>query len=168
MATRKERVIIALFFFATTTLLSVGYVAALEEGTRAPDISAADLDGNRVSLSRLRGKVVVVDFWASWCEPCGDAMPALDRLYRQYKDHGLVVVGVNVDRNERNARQFLRRTRVSFPIVHDNGRGLAERYSPPTMPSSYVIDKRGIVRHVHAGYRDGDARRLERMIRELL
>lgn len=168
MATRKERYIIGLFFFATTLLLTVGYVAALDQGARAPNISATDLDGRPFALANARGKVVVVDFWASWCEPCGEAMPALDRLYRQYKDHGLVVVGVNVDRNERNARQYLRRTPVTFPIVHDADHSFADSYSPPTMPSTYVIDRRGVVRHVHSGFRDGDAGRLERLIRGLL
>jgi peroxiredoxin len=167
MLTTRERHVVAAFFFALT-LLTVGYVAALEEGTRAPEIAGTDLEGNRFQLSQARGKVVVVDFWASWCQPCGDAMPALDRLYRQYKDHGLVVVGVNVDREERNARQFLRRTRVSFPVVHDESHSLADRYAPPTMPSTYVIDRRGVVRHVHAGFRQGDARSLETMIRGLL
>ena len=167
MLDTKERHLVAAFFFAVTSL-SVGYVAALDEGTRAPEIRATDLDGNRFQLSRMRGKVVVVDFWASWCEPCGDAMPVLDRLYQRYKEHGLVVVGVNVDREERNARQFLRRTRVSFPIVRDGEHGFASRYSPPTMPSTYVIDRRGVVRHVHAGFRSGDAEQLERMVRDLL
>ena len=166
MATRKERFVISIFFFATT-LLTVGYVAALEQGSRAPAIEGEALSGS-FNMRATRGKVVVVDFWASWCEPCGEAMPALDRLYKQYKDHGLVVVGVNVDRNEGNARQFLRRTRVSFPQIHDANHSLADRYSPPTMPSTYIIDRRGVVRHVHAGYRDGDARQLERQIRDLL
>lgn len=166
MATRQERFVIGVFFFSLT-LLTVGYVAALEQGARAPAIQGEALSGS-FDMRQARGKVVVVDFWASWCEPCGEAMPALDRLYERYKDNGLVVVGVNVDQNVGNARRFLRRTRVSFPQVHDASHSLADRYSPPTMPSTYVIDRQGVVRHVHAGYRAGDARQLERMIRDLL
>jgi len=167
MMTKRERHVIGLFFFATT-LLAVGHVAALDEGSRAPDITATDLDGEPFRLASARGKVVFLDFWASWCEPCADAMPALDQLYERYGGNGLIVVGVNVDRNERNARRFLQRTRVSFPIVHDGDRSLADRYSPPTMPSTFVIDRRGVVRHVHEGFRSGDAGRLERIVRELL
>ncbi|HEY8432519.1 MAG TPA: TlpA disulfide reductase family protein, partial [Sandaracinaceae bacterium] len=108
-------------------------------------------------------------FWASWCEPCGQAMPALDRIYRAYRNRGLVVIGVNVDRNVENARSFLQRTRVSFPIVHDSNQAFASQFSPPTMPSTYVIDRQGIVRHVHAGFRGaGDAQQLEQVIRGLL
>jgi len=155
-------------FLAAVTLLSVTYVGALDRGSRAPAIALRSLEGDAFRLADARGKVVVVDFWASWCVPCGEAMPALDRIYRRYRQHGLVVVGVNVDREERNARRFLRQTRVSFPVLHDGGHRIADRYRPPTMPSTYVIDRRGVVRHVHTGFRSGDAERLERVIRELL
>lgn len=160
-------------FLATGALLILGLVAAataaaLDEGARAPELNARTLDGQRIRLADLRGKVVIVDFWASWCEPCREEMPVLERLYRRYGDRGLVVIGVSVDRTERNARGFLRRTPVSFPIIHDGGHGIANRYSPPRMPSSYIIDKRGIVRHIHEGFRSGDAAAMEREVRALL
>jgi peroxiredoxin len=165
---QRARSLIIAALVLSTTFLVVQYASAIEEGTRAPQFRVDGFDGDAVSLSSLRGKVVIVDFWASWCEPCGDAMPALDRMYRRYKDHGLVVVGVSVDERAQNARGFLRQHRVSFPVVHDADHSVAERYGPPTMPSSYVIDRRGVIRHVHAGFRAGDARRLEAQIRELL
>jgi peroxiredoxin len=146
----------------------VATVEALDRGARAPEINLRDLDGRRVQMSRLRGKVVVVDFWASWCGPCREAMPALDRLYRRYRSRGLAVVGVSVDRNLSNARGFLRRVRVSFPIVHDGRHQVAGRYSPATMPTTYIVDRRGVVRHIHRGFRSGDAQRMEREIRTLL
>lgn len=153
---------------SSAALLVTSYVAALDAGARAPTLTARDLRGNAVSLQAHRGSVVVVDFWASWCEPCGQAMPALDRIYQAYRSRGLVVIGVSVDQSADNARTFLSRTRVSFPIVHDASHAFATQFSPPTMPSTYVIDRQGIVRHVHAGFRQGDAARLEQMIRELL
>lgn len=156
------------FMAATAALLITSYVAALDAGERAPALSGTNLSGGRIDLSQHRGSVVVVDFWASWCEPCAEAMPALERIYQRYRSRGLVVIGVSQDRQESNARTFLERTRVSFPVMHDADHSVAGRYRPPTMPSSYVIDRQGVVRHVHAGFRSGDARRLEAQIRELL
>lgn len=142
--------------------------SAVDSGRRAPEFSLTDLSGNPVQLSQLRGKVVVVDFWASWCEPCRQALPELEQIYQRHQEAGLVVVGVNVDRDAANARSFLRRTRVSFPVVHDEGQRVAGQYRPPRMPSTFVIDRQGVVRHVHAGYRNGDGARIETAIRSLL
>lgn len=141
---------------------------ALGIGARAPEIGLRDLDGNSITIGGLRGKVVLVDFWASWCEPCADEMPVLERLYQQYRGQGFTIVGVSQDRDVANVRQFLSRHRVSFPIAHDGAHQVAGRYSPPRMPSSYLIDRNGVVRFVHEGYRAGDAQVLEREIRGLL
>lgn len=157
------------FFAAGAALLITSYVAALDAGQRAPALTGTPLGGGaRIDLSQHRGSVVVVDFWASWCEPCAEAMPVLERIYQRYRRQGLVVIGVSQDREAANARTFLQRTRVSFPVMHDADHSVAGRYRPPTMPSSYIIDRQGVVRHVHAGFRSGDARRLEAQIRELL
>lgn len=153
-------------------VLSVAFAIpalALSSGDRAPEIGLRDTDGNRVRMADLRGKVVLVDFWASWCAPCREEMPVLNRLQEEYGDDGLVIVGVNIDRDEANMTRFLRRTPVDFRVVHDSGGStVAERYEPPRMPSSYLIDRRGVVRHVHEGFRASDEAQLERHIRDLL
>ncbi|MCB9593965.1 MAG: TlpA family protein disulfide reductase [Sandaracinaceae bacterium] len=154
---------------AAAALLFASYVAALDEGARAPALTGRALGGSSVvDLSAHRGSVIVVDFWASWCGPCAEAMPALERLYQQYRAQGLVVIGVSEDDAERNARGFLSQTRVTFPVMLDSDHSVANRYRPATMPSTFVIDRRGVVRHVHSGYRAGDAAALERQIRDLL
>lgn len=159
----------ALLMGLVAALLGISVTSyALDVGERAPEVGLTDTQGRAIRLSALRGKVVILDFWASWCEPCKDAMPVLDRLYQRYRERGLVVVGVNVDRQERNMTRFLQRTRVSFPIVHDGSQAVAGRYDPPTMPSSYIIDRRGVVRHIHRGFRSGDDESMERQVQALL
>jgi len=141
---------------------------ALESGARMPEIGLKDLQGRPVSAATLRGKVVLIDFWASWCAPCREEMPILQRLYNTYRAQGLVIVGVSVDREAANARAFVGRLGVTFPIIHDADHQLAGRFAPPKMPSSYIVDRRGVVRHVHAGFRAPDAVVMEREIKALL
>lgn len=150
----------------TLSLASVAF--AVNTGARAPAIDANDTGGHRVSLAAHRGSVVLVDFWATWCEPCADSMPVLESLHQRFGSRGLVVIGVSQDRNASAIAPFARRHGVTFPIVHDAGNAIAGRYSPPRMPTTYLIDRAGIVRHVHAGYRSGDAATLEREITALL
>jgi len=166
-ASMRARLLIAIGVVATTLAVALS-ATALEAGSRAPEIGLEDLNGRPVRMRALRGKVVIVDFWASWCAPCREELPVLDGLYRRYREQGLVVVGVSVDRTLRNARGFLRRVPVSFPVVHDARHQVAGRYSPPRMPSSYIVDRRGVVRHVHEGFRSGDAAVIERQVRALL
>jgi peroxiredoxin len=153
---------------AIALMLLTATAFALSPGARAPEIGLRDLDGHSVTMAGLRGKVVLVDFWASWCEPCAAEMPVLERLHQQYRSQGFTVVGVSQDRDVANVRQFLGRHDVSFPIVHDAAHQVAGRFSPPRMPSSYLVDRNGVVRYVHQGFRASDARTLEAEVRRLL
>jgi peroxiredoxin len=143
---------------------------ALDKGQEAPEIELRDLSGNPVKLSAFRGKVVLVDFWASWCGPCRDSLPVLDRLSRTYQDKGLVVLGVNIDESADAAQAFLKKNnlKVSFPVVNDKDKRVAARYAPPTMPSSFIIDRTGRVQRVHEGFRSSDAQKLEAELKALL
>jgi cytochrome c biogenesis protein CcmG/thiol:disulfide interchange protein DsbE len=152
----------------TLSLAAASQVAALDTGSRAPDLGARDLHGQAIRLSALRGRVVIVDFWASWCGPCRQELPVLERLNERYRGRGLVIVGVSVDRTLDNIHGFLSRTPVSFPVIYDAHHEIAGRYGPPRMPSSYVLDRRGIVRRVHEGFRSEDAASLEREVQQLL
>jgi peroxiredoxin len=153
---------------AASLLAVAGSALALDTGARAPEIGMRDLQGNQITIAGLRGRVVIVDFWASWCEPCADSMPVYERLWTQYRERGLTIIGVSQDQRVENARQFVARHRISFPVVFDEGHAIARRYGPPRMPTAYVIDRQGIVRHIHAGYHSSDAAQLEAEIRTLL
>ena len=141
---------------------------AIGTGTLAPEIGLKDLSGRGVSIASLKGKVILVDFWASWCAPCREELPVLEALYKKYRAKGFEIVGVNLDQSPDNVQRFLSGTPLSFRVVHDRGRAVAGRYAPTKMPSSFLIDRKGIVRHVHAGFRAADRRELEQHIAALL
>ena len=140
----------------------------IQGGGAAPDFRLADLSGKQVGLSDYKGKVVVVDFWASWCGPCREELPVLERLNKTYAEQGLVVLGVNIDNQASAAKDFLKKLPVTFTVVHDSEKQVAKQFAPPTMPSSYIIDRSGKVRHVHAGYKASDAAKIEAEIKALL
>lgn len=129
----------------------------------APANGAATYDWNT-----LAGKVVLVDFWASWCGPCKEELPELEALYKRHQAHGLEIIGVSVDEDKTAMDDYLGRMPLSFPIVHDQGGAIASRYNPPKMPTSYVVDKTGVVVLINEGYQGGDIEKLESKIKELL
>jgi peroxiredoxin len=128
--------------------------AAPAPGAPAPPLVLPTLDGSTtVRLDELRGKVVLVNFWASWCEPCTREMPQFERWHEQYKDAGLVVLGVNtLYQNDRAAvEQFLHDNNITYPIVVDEDGDTTHRWLVPQLPRSYVVDRDGTVRFVKIG-----------------
>ena len=119
---------------------------ALAFGAVAP-AAATNLD-----LTAYRGKVVLIDFWASWCNPCRQSFPWMNQLQQTYGSQGLVVIGVNVDHERDDARQFLDRYNADFQIVYDPDGHLASEYNFHDMPTSYLIGRDGRIHYVHAGF----------------
>ncbi|WP_043769303.1 TlpA family protein disulfide reductase [Algiphilus aromaticivorans] len=143
-------------------------VQAISVGETAPIIEAPAGDGSEFSLEALRGEVVYLDFWASWCPPCRAAMPALDALHERLGERGFSVVGINVDRSRDAALRMLKSVPVDFPIVFDPDGHWAARYALPGMPSGFLVDREGIVRYRHEGYSAGDVPALKQEIERLL
>jgi peroxiredoxin len=136
-------------------------------GAPAPAFELAALKGGSAqSLQAHVGKVVIVDFWATWCEPCKQSFPAYQKLVTQLGD-SVVIIGISQDDDDKYIAAFLSETGAKFPVVWDDGKAVAKAYDPPTMPTAFVIDKSGIVRFVHVGYRAGDEATLEEEVRAL-
>ena len=142
---------------------------AVEAGMPVPQLSMGTLDGGRsIALAGLKGNVVYVDFWASWCVPCRLSMPALDEIYRKNKSRGFTVVGVNKDASVADAARFLARVPVSFDLVQDASDAAARGFDVKAMPSGYLVDRKGVVRSVHRGFTAESAAAIEREVESLL
>jgi peroxiredoxin len=120
-----------------------GTVAA---GQPAPDFTLSDLNGRNYTLSQLRGKVVIVNFWATWCPPCRAEMPSMEKLYRELADQGLVMLAVNIEKDgRRTVPQFLASSPHSFPVLLDEQEVVQKRYGVYKFPESFIIRKDGVV-----------------------
>jgi thiol-disulfide isomerase/thioredoxin len=145
--------------------LYVGPAAASAELGHPPPVCQGKPGG--ISESH-RGRVVLIDFWASWCPPCRKAMPFLDDLRRDFHSQGFEVVGINVDEDSEDASRFLDRYPVSFPILYDPTGSCPSAFDIPAMPTSYLVDRDGRLRAIHTGHRDGDAERIRRQVIDLI
>jgi thiol-disulfide isomerase/thioredoxin len=119
-------------------------IGSVSRGLIAPNFTLADLTGKKVSLEDFRGQIVLVNFWATWCEPCLEEMPSLQSLYEKFKGRKLVILAVNVNETGQDLENYLKTTTISFPILLE-GQSTAQRYGTDKYPESYLIDNRGIV-----------------------
>lgn len=134
-----------------------------------PNFSLPNLSGKGTfSLKNFKGKVVIIDFWASWCEPCKVELPALMKLYGTYKKKGLEVLGVNLDDSKDNAAAFLKEHKIVLPMAHDEGKKLATQVDVKAMPTSLILDRKGKIKFIHNGYNEGDIQKFEKEIKSLL
>ncbi len=138
-------------------------------GQAAPAVQLPQLSSaGEVSLESLRGKVVYLDFWASWCGPCRISFPQLEQLRNELGPDGFEVLAINVDEVEADARRFLSEVPVSYLVVRDSEGITPGTYGILGMPTGYLIDRQGIVREIHQGFRKSDSAQLRAAIVELL
>ena len=137
-------------------LLFPSLALAVATGDTAPDFTLPPLrtsDGSSaISLTAFRGKVVYVDFWASWCAPCKASFPAMAKLHSEYSRRGFVVVAVSVDEKLADAMLFVKKLAPPFLTLHDRQQSLVKQVVVPTMPTSYLVGRDGKVRFVQSGY----------------
>jgi peroxiredoxin len=142
--------------------------ASVTAGAPAAAFQLPAAVGDPVSLADLKGQVVLINFWASWCGPCRQEMPILDQMYRKYKAAGFTLLGVNVEPKSGEAISFLKATPVSFPILFDTQSKVSNLYEVSGMPSTVIVDRKGNVRYVHHGYKPGDESQYLDQIRSLM
>jgi len=130
-----------------------GLIPSPREGFLAPDFTLDTLDGSQITLSDLRGKVVVVNLWTSWCPPCRAEMPAIEAVYQANKERGMEVLAVNstYQDSEANAADFVQGLGLTFPILLDRNGMVSNRYQLRALPTTYFIDRQGIIRSVVPG-----------------
>ncbi len=143
-------------------------VPAVQPSSAAPDFTLRTLGGPNMRLAEQRGRVVMINFWATWCGPCRQEMPQLSRIYDKYRGSGFVLMGVNVDDDVRNATEVAAKLAVSFPVLLDTDKAVSKLYDLTTMPSTVLVDRDGKVRFLHRGYLAGYEDTYDKQVRELL
>jgi len=159
-----------------TTLLGVflGVIAASSlaasdlAGQVAPDFALKSATGENLRLSEYRGDVVMINFWATWCGPCRQEMPLLNELFDRYERVGFNLLGVNIDDDSRRAMQMVEDLGVSFPVLFDETKEVSKLYQVEAMPVTVIVDREGVVRYVHHGYKPGYEEHYLTEIRTLL
>ncbi len=137
-------------------------------GAPLPQMEVDALSGKKIDVASYKGRVLLLDVWASWCAPCKQELPMLDAMARRLKSKGIEILAVSVDQQRANVDKFLRsHGRWSLTVAHDPDGLIAERLQPEKMPTSYVIDRSGIVRYVNAGFVPEDASTIERRLLEV-
>lgn len=164
----RFRIPASAFAFASL-LCGAAWASGPKAGVPAPDFSLPSLvdGGKKLSLKSLAGRVVVVDFWASWCAPCAKTLPRLSKLRRD----GLAVLALSIDEDRAKALDFLdrkERTAPSLSYLHDAKRAVAEAYDPGGMPSLFIVDRKGVLRYRHDGYTEADLKQIESEVAALL
>ncbi|MFT4822283.1 MAG: thiol-disulfide isomerase/thioredoxin [Halioglobus sp.] len=163
---RLIRLLLALCLLLPVCSLAAGVAV----GDIAPEVELIQLpeDGSSASLSSLRGKVVYLDFWASWCGPCRLSFPQLEAMRTELRPRGFEVFAINVDEIKEDALRFLAELPVSYPVVHDAAGDTPAKWGILGMPTGFLIDREGTVRKVHTGYRKSDGVALRAEILKLL
>ncbi len=147
--------------------ITISHAEHLEQASASCQLTT--LDGKSTyDLHELKGKVVYMDFWASWCPPCVKSFPFLNQLEHDLKDKGLHVVGINLDEKVADAQAFIANNPVDFSIVADASKQCAKVFELMAMPTSFLIDKKGNVRHIHQGFRPDESQQLRALITQLL
>jgi peroxiredoxin len=134
----------------------------------AADFTLPALNGGTFSLADQRGKIVLINFWATWCPPCLEEMPAMERLWQKHKDAGFVLVAVSVDTDAKKVVPFVTEHKLTFPVALDPSMGVADKYGVRALPSSFIVDKGGIMAALALGPRHWDSKASHRLVETMV
>ncbi len=157
----KHKYIVILWVFLVITFSPCSFAQ------KAPTFDLPG-DNKSISLTKLKGKVVFLDFWASWCDPCRKSFPWMNDMLSRYDRKDFTIIAINLDSSREDAAKFLDKVPADFDVAYDPEGTVATKYNLKAMPSSYLIDKKGQLVFAHKGYREGDASEIEEKIRQLL
>lgn len=156
------------FLISCVLALSLSTASAARVGDWAPNFTLKSATGANLRLSEFRGEVVMINFWATWCGPCRQEMPVLEKLYSRYHDVGFELLGVSLDGNSAKARKMAKQLKVNYPILFDLEKQVSELYGVDAMPTTVMVDRDGRVRDVYRGYLPGHEDKYQTKIRGLL
>jgi len=154
--------------FAAILLTTADAAAPQLDGQEAPDFVLRTLDQTNLRLSEFRGQVVLINFWASWCGACRQAMPAFNEIHDKYRRAGLVMLSVSLDDEVQRATQMAKSLNIQYPVLLDERKEVSRLYQVETMPLTVLIDREGKVRFVQVGYNAGDEKKFAAPLRSLL
>jgi peroxiredoxin len=166
-ATMRFILIILTFAFLTAEAPSPWSIDELM-GKRAPEFTLKDLNDKTISLSSLKGNVVLINFWATWCPPCRAEMSSLNNLYREYKNNGLSVIAVSTDRSISSVKDFLSKKQLELPVLMDSDSKVSRQFKVFSLPTSFLLDKNGVIVQKFLGEEEWDSPEMKKKIRELL
>jgi thiol-disulfide isomerase/thioredoxin len=159
---------ICLMIFTLLFATSTSFAASEKLSGKAANFTLKSRSGKNIKLSELRGEVVMLNFWASWCGPCRKEMPLLEKIHKKYKRLGFTLLGVNVEENSKAAKNYLKDVKVSFPILFDTINKTSKLYNVSAMPTTILIDRNGNKRFLHKGYKPGYENDYKKEIKKLL
>lgn len=148
------------------TTNSYGAPALAQKGGTVTDFSLGSLDGSQIALADYAGEVIIMNFWATWCPPCRAEMPGINRFYEAHQDEGLVVLAINAQEDAATVRPFIDQSGFSFPVLLDLQGRVADQYSTRSFPTTFIIDRDGVIQHVQTG--EITERELENIVLPLL
>ncbi|MCX8118216.1 MAG: TlpA family protein disulfide reductase [Desulfobacterota bacterium] len=158
------------FAFALSVLILLPCCAKkTEERDQAPNFSLRTLNGQQITLSDLKGKVVLLDFWATWCGPCRESIPHLVRLYRNYQEKGFELIGMSKDRSEdiEVVRKYVRTMEIPYPIILTPDE-VARKYRVTGLPTTVLIDRKGVIRQRIVGFNSAIGQQIDSKVEELI
>ena len=157
----------------TFAVLIINFIAgpifAEASGPAAPDFTLADVHGKKVSLSGFSGKVVILNFWATWCGPCEAEMPSLNNLYQEFQSKGLAVIAISVDPTEKSVLSFIAEKKLAFPVLMDKNKEVYfDSYAVMGLPTTFIIDRSGVLIEKIMGEQEWDSAKMKEKILKLL